>query len=117
MAGSSASSASISSISASISGSSSGGASASRAYREVVLIATAAAVEAGATSSEILRSVTMVASEHGLTDWESQSSTYYAIGRGLRHAGSAEAEVAALAPELAGNNPGSMKMILAGYRA
>jgi hypothetical protein len=112
-ADSSASMASISSISASISGT----AVAGTEYQNDVRIATAAAVESGASSSDLLRNVTTVASKHGISDWEAESATYAAIGEGLRIGGADAATAEDLARQLTGNNNDARRILLQAYHA
>ncbi|MFV1995053.1 MAG: hypothetical protein ACC661_06420, partial [Verrucomicrobiales bacterium] len=80
------SSASIASVS-SISASSSAIVAANPTLRDDIAMASATAVQAGATSPELLRAISRVAAEHGVSDWEAEESAFFAIGLGLRQGG------------------------------
>ena len=114
VAESSASMASMASVSASSAGMM---ASAEKAFQDDVRIAAAASAESGARSAELLRSIGQVAASHGISDWEANSATYYAVGEGLRQGGIDEAGLLAMADELAGENAQAKKSLLAGFRA
>ena len=86
-------------------------------YQQDVSTATAIAMESGASSQDILRSVGKVAADYGVTDWESQEATYQAIGKGIKLAGADVRRAKSLAHELAGNDQSAMSVLLAGYRS
>jgi hypothetical protein len=111
---SSASMASISSISASISGVA---AASNSEYQSDVRIATAAAFESGASGSDLLQHVSAVANQHGISDWEAESSTYVAIGQGLRLGGANTESAEELANLLSKNNADAGRLLLQAYHA
>jgi hypothetical protein len=82
-------------------------------YSSDVRAATQSAIAAGASEGEVLRSVSRVAERYGISDWEAQSSTYVAIGAGLKAAGEEESS----AVSLAGDNGEALDLMLEGYRS
>ena len=112
---SSASMASISSISASSSGIV---ASINPDYQDDVSNATAIALNSEESNSdEVLRNVSKVAAEYGISDWETQGATFYAIGKGIRESGASEREAKSLASQVTGSNKDATGLLLEGYRS
>ena len=112
---SSASMASMSSISASCSGTI---ASINPDYQDDVSSATAIAFNSGETGSdEVLRNVGKVAAEYGISDWEKQGVTFYAIGKGVRESGADEKAAKDLASQMAAPNSTAAQLLLEGYRS
>jgi hypothetical protein len=110
------SSVSLGSIS-SLSGSSmSAAAPVSYHYTEDVRVAAESAFAAGASESEVLRSVGRIAERHGISDWEAQPATYTAIGKALKVTCEDEQSALELATKLAGNNQSAIELLLQGYR-
>jgi len=86
-------------------------------YQQDVSTATAIAMESGASSQDILRSVGKVAADYGVTDWESQEATYQAIGKGIKIAGVDAQRAKSLALEIAGSNQAAMGVLLDAYQS
>ena len=97
---SSASYVSLSSASASLESSSGLWANADDAYARDIAALTGADVGTGSSDTGFLRDVGRVASEYGVSDWESHRVTYVAIGAGLRMSGLDEDEARAFAERL-----------------
>lgn len=110
---SSASSVSVSSLSASLGSSS----AAMTGYGANVTSMTVAYVESGATGNHFLRDLGRVAHEHGISDWEAEPDTYLAIGIGLRRGGLDEAGVHAFGHRFFGDDPRASELLLQGYRS
>ena len=110
---SSASSVSVSSISASLGSSS----AAMTGYGANVTSMTVAFVESGATGNHFLRDLGRVAHEHGISDWEAEPDTYLAIGIGLRRGGLDEAGAHAFGHRFFGDDPRASELLLQGYRS
>jgi hypothetical protein len=91
-----ASMASIWSLSASFQSSFGGRAGLDEDYARDVAAVSAAIVSSETEETALLRNVTRVAEEHGVTDWEALDSTWLGMGIGLRHAGLSEPEAVAL---------------------
>jgi len=75
------------------------------------------AAESGADAPELLRNIGLIAREYGIADWEADSEVFRAVGEGLRLAGVDEPALAAISPELTGNNPEAARFLLEGYHA
>jgi hypothetical protein len=117
---SSASFASLMSLSASFrssSRSSGGGPRRLAVYRDDVRAATLAAVGSGAPGSDLLRRIGSVAERHGVTDWEAVPDTYRAVGEGLRLAGLEPSAAEAFAKDLVGDDAGALERLLEGYHS
>lgn len=95
------------------SGSSAGGGDA--AYRQEIRNYTVAYTRSGGDVSAFRRGVGSLASNRGITDWESDDATVTAIGAGLRQSGMGEPEMEAFASELFPQSPGRSTAIEKGY--
>lgn len=84
-------------------------------FHDDVTVIAAAAAESGADSAALLRNVSRIAADHGVADWEANSSAYYAIGRGLREGGASEASAQKIALEIAGTRSDVLNTLLGGY--
>ena len=71
------------------------------AYQEDVRDYTAAHVQSGGTVDELRRQIGVLAERHGITDWESNESTFEAIGQGLAKAGYRQVQVDAFKTNMA----------------
>jgi hypothetical protein len=74
-----------------------------KAYREDVRDFTAAHVQSGGNAADLRREIATLAERHGITDWESNESTYRGIGAGLGKAGYRQVEVDAFKNNLTSN--------------
>jgi hypothetical protein len=76
-------------------GSSSGSSSRDRAeeYRNDVAEYTQAYVQSGGSFEQFTRKLNDIASQHGISNWESSDDTYIGIGRGLRRANVSEVQL------------------------
>jgi hypothetical protein len=99
------------------SGSSSGGSDSARFQKDVEQY-TQSFVEAGGQSGEgFLAGLGDLARKRGVSDWESQSGTWQAIGRGLGHAHVTDAQRTAYEAAWADGNPTRQNAIAQGYAA
>jgi hypothetical protein len=117
---SSASFASLMSLSASFHSSvrSSGGGSRRLAiYREDVRAATVASVGDGVGPGELLRRLGSVAERHGISDWEASDDTFRGVGEGLRLAGLDAQAAAVFARDLTGDGDHACDVILEAFRS
>ncbi len=87
-----------------------------KAYREDVRDFTAAHVQSGGNAADLLREIASLAEGHGITDWESNESTYRAIGEGLGKAGYRQVEVDAFKNNLTSNEQ-QAKWLQSGYKS
>jgi hypothetical protein len=71
----------------------------------------------GVSRSDLLGAVGDIAARRGVTDWESDPSTWEGIGRGLGRAGLSEAQLEAYKYSWAGDDRGHMALIQRGYDA
>jgi hypothetical protein len=81
--------------------SSSGSSSPSDEYRHDVRDFTAAFLKSGGDASTLKQEIGTVAEKHGVTDWESNKSTYTGLGEGLAKAGVSKIELEAYQRTLA----------------
>ena len=86
-------------------------------YRQDVTSVTLAYLEAGRAGGDLLRDLSRVAEQHGITDWEGRPSTFVAIGVGLRRGGVDPADVSAFSERLFGPDVGVLGHILEGYHS
>jgi hypothetical protein len=96
---------------------SSGGDEEDAAYRRDVTSLTFAYLEAGEAGGDLLRDLTRVAEQHGITDWEASPVTFVAIGAGLRQGGIDAGSVDAFAQRHFGGNPEILGLLLEGYHS
>ena len=85
-------------------------------YQDDIRVATSTAIASAATTDELLHQIAQIATEHGVSDWESEDATFIAIGEGMREAGLAEADVRKRASMIAGGNAAAEEKILTGFR-
>jgi hypothetical protein len=76
----------------------------------------AAFVRDGGTREDFLRGVTRIAENHGITNWEAEPSTPFAIGQGMRVAKVSEQEMRAFCREF-GKNELAAKLALEGWQS
>ena len=116
---SSASFASLMSLSASFrssSRSSGGGPNRLAIYRDDVRAATVAAVGSGAAAGDLLRRIGSVAERNGVSDWEASEDTYRA-GEGLRLAGLGARAAEVFAKDLTGDDGRARDVLLEAFRS
>jgi len=70
----------------------------------------------GGTQEDFLRGVTRIAENHGMSHWESEPSTPFAIGQGLREANFSESEIAAFCTEVGAETPAA-KLAFEGWQS
>ena len=68
------------------------------------------------TQADFLRGVTRIAENHGVSHWESEPSTPFAIGQGLRAANFSESEMRAFCAEVGAETPAA-KLAFEGWRS
>ena len=95
------------------SSSSSGGGSS--AYRDDISESTYAYVRTGGGLPAFQRELGRVAERHGVTDWEGDPATWFAMGEGLARAGVSAAALEAFKSELADDDPNRLRAIQLGY--
>ncbi|HID70521.1 MAG TPA: putative lipoprotein [Desulfobacterales bacterium] len=59
-------------------------------YKEDVAAATVLYISGGKNNTKFQRQVTSIARNHGISDWEKETSTFIGMGMGLRRAGITE---------------------------
>lgn len=62
-------------------------------YRDDVRDVTAASLQSGGNVSQLRAQLTKVATDHGVSDWETDQATYVGIGAGLAKAGYRQVQV------------------------
>ena len=67
------------------------------------------------TTEDFQRGVSRIAESHGITNWEAEAATPYAIGQGLREASYSEAQMRAFCGEV-GADTAAAKLALEGWR-
>jgi hypothetical protein len=67
------------------------------------------------TSADFQRGVSRIAESHGITNWEAEAATPYAIGQGMREANVSEAEMRAFVDTF-GRDGEAAKLALDGWR-
>lgn len=67
------------------------------------------------TSRDFQRGVSRIAESHGITHWEAEAATPYAIGQGLREANLSEREMRAFC-ESVGGDTAAARIALEGWR-
>ena len=87
------------------------------AYRNDVTSVTLAYLGAGEAGGNLLRDLSRVAEQHGITDWEASPVTFVAIGAGLRQGGIDAGSVDAFAQRHFGGNSEILGQILEGYHS
>lgn len=70
-------------------------------YAEDVSDLTASHVKSGGSANDLRRDIGSVAKRHGVTDWESNPTTYRAVGAGLKQAGYTQSQVESFAKTFA----------------
>jgi hypothetical protein len=108
---------SLDSVSRSSSESSSDGKSDSAAYREDVKDLTAAHLLSGGDLGGLQRDLGSLARQHGVNDWESDPSTFVAVGEGLAVADALADRVDAVERRLAAGDPVRSAAIRRGWDA
>ncbi len=85
-------------------------------YRRDIRVLTASYLTDGVSADgvEFRRDLGRVAERHGVSDWESNPSTYEAIGAGLRQAGIDRRQIS---ERFAGTHPKALKLMERGYDA
>jgi len=76
---------------------------------------TAAFTRTPGSSEDFLRGVSRIAEDHGISDWEADASTPFAIGEGLRAARWTEAQMSEFLDEVGRDKPAA-ELALEGYR-
>ncbi len=84
------------------------------AYRNDVRDFTAAHVQSGGDAAGLIREIGGLAKQHGISDWESNKSTFQAVGEGLAKAGYRQLQVDAFKKNLA-TTPDQEKWLQDGY--
>lgn len=77
---------------------------------------TAAAIMAQAPRSEILRGISRAATQHGISDWESEQVSYVALGEGLRLGGLNENQIQTWISSLSNGNEQTARLIMQGFQ-
>lgn len=85
-------------------------------YEEDVAAATVLYVSNGKNNDDYQRQVTGIAKNHGISDWEQESSTFIGMGMGLKRAGVAEDSIAGLPYFGAIADGPHHSMVLKGYQ-
>ena len=73
-------------------------------------------VRTGGTQREFERGLSQIAETHGITHWEGESATPFAIGQGLAEAGIREDQMAELGASFA-HDPRTADWMMTGWRA
>ena len=98
------------------SGSGGGGEAAKESYRRDLRQYTATFARSGGTSADFLRGVTRIAENHGISHWEAEPATPFAIGQGMREASFSEAEMNAFCSEIGAGTPAA-ELALRGWQS
>jgi hypothetical protein len=106
---------SISSISGSSASSAANQHNHKSAYYFDVRESTAAAIIAQASASEVQRSISRAATQHGISDWEAEQGSYVALGEGLRLGGLNEDQANSWIAQLSNGNEKTARLIKQGY--
>ena len=85
-------------------------------YRHDVAEYTDAYVRSGGRYDAFQRRLGELAAKHGISDWETNKATYLAFGEGLARAKVQGVGLETWVENLAGGDPGRMKLIQQGYR-
>jgi len=85
------------------------------AYRDDVRDFTAAYVQSGGQFDQFNRGLGNVAAKHGVSNWESDSTTYVGIGEGLKKAGVSATALTVWKSNLAGSDSSKGAAIQKGY--
>jgi hypothetical protein len=67
------------------------------------------------TSADFQRGVSRIAESHGITNWEAEAATPYAIGQGMREANVSETEMRAFVDAF-GRDGSAAELVLEGWR-
>lgn len=97
------------------SGSSAGGGD--TAYRQEIRDYTYAYAQSGGDISAFRRGVASLASERGVSDWQSDDMTVASIGAGLRQSGMGQTEMQEFATALFPGSPAQSRIVEKGYAA
>jgi hypothetical protein len=109
------SSESSSKSSGSFSGSSSPDQARARAYKEDIADYTQAYVISGGSPGSFMNGIAALAKKRGVSDWESDDTTWEAIGAGLARANVKKDQLAVYIENWGGNDARAMKGIQRGY--
>ncbi len=85
-------------------------------YEEDVAAATVLYVSSDKNNDTYLRQITSIAENHGISDWEQESSTFFGMGKGLRRAGVAESSIASLPYFRSIADSPNYSLVLRGYQ-
>lgn len=92
------------------------GSSAKSTYERDLREYAAVFVKSGGSEADFLRGVTRIAENHGVANWESDPSTPFAIGQGMRVANVSEQEMRAFCREF-GKNELAAKLAFEGWQS
>jgi hypothetical protein len=73
------------------------------------------AIRRDTDEAELLRQIGIVAGRHDLHDWQAEEDSYTAIGEGLRRAGAADEQAAAVAGLVSGGDEARRRQVLQAY--
>jgi hypothetical protein len=85
------------------------------AYRDDVRDFTAAYVQSGGQFDQFQRGLGNVAAKHGVSNWESDDTTYVGVGEGLKKAGVSSTGLTVWKSNLAGSDSSKAAAIQKGY--
>lgn len=97
------------------SGSGGGDDAAKESYRRDLRQYVVVFVRGDGTQADFQRGVTRIAQNHGVSDWEAEPATPFAIGQGLREADFSEAEMHAFCAGIGSDTPAA-KLALEGWQ-
>ena len=101
--------------SASSGSSSASSAARGEAYRNDVRDYTAAYIQSGGEYANFSRGLGIIASKHGVSDWESDNDTWIGIGQGLKKAGVTTAQLAVWKTNLTNGDAQKASAMQKGY--
>ncbi|EOQ96370.1 hypothetical protein LEP1GSC195_2547 [Leptospira wolbachii serovar Codice str. CDC] len=84
-------------------------------YKEDVIASVALQIRYENQKQELENQLSAIAKSHGVVAWRSNSSTYIAIGQGLKQANLSPSEMKAVTTDVAKQNVKVAKLILNGY--
>jgi hypothetical protein len=94
-----------------------GGASAKNdGYERDVRQYTVVFMRSGGTQADFERGVSRIAENHGITHWEAEAGTPFAIGQGMREANVSEAEMRAFCERIGADAPAA-KLAFEGWQS
>lgn len=85
-------------------------------YEEDVAAATVLYVSSDKNNDTYRRQITSIAENHGISDWEQESSTFFGMGKGLRRAGVAESSIPSLSYFRSIADSPNYSLVLRGYQ-